>query len=202
MGNRSTRGTGIFETILAKKRANVAKSLIPERFLKGRLLDIGCGSYPYFLSNIDFLEKFALDREDTIRCSGINYSNADLNHVEKLPFDDGFFDVVTALAVIEHLDPAALVRTVKEIRRVLKNKGLFILTTPARWTDKLLRILAKINFVSEQEVLEHKSLFSDKELQCLLARGGFCDIRTGHFELGMNIYAVARKPGLRGPKGA
>ena len=36
-----------------------------------------------------------------------------------MPFDDGFFSVVTMLAVAEHLDPAALEQLLIECRRVL-----------------------------------------------------------------------------------
>ncbi|MFA5104212.1 MAG: class I SAM-dependent methyltransferase [Candidatus Margulisiibacteriota bacterium] len=193
MNNRRTRGNGLLENLLAKKRAEVAKSLIPQRLLNGRLLDIGCGSYPYFLSKINFTEKFALDKEDTRRFHDIKYFNADLNNIEKLPFNDEFFDVVTALAVMEHLDPSILPKTVKEVRRILKKKGLFILTTPAGWTDRLLNFLAKINLVSKQEISEHKSLFNSSELKTLLTKAGFRNVRTGNFELFMNLFAVAEK---------
>ena len=57
----------------------------------------------------------------------IKIKKVDLN-VEKLPYADGEFDLVTCSEVIEHLENyRALVR---EARRVLKPGGLLVLTTP------------------------------------------------------------------------
>jgi len=48
--------------------------------------------------------------------------------LERLPFRDGAFDLVTANMVVEHLrDPGQIL---KEIRRILKPGGLFIFHTP------------------------------------------------------------------------
>ena len=49
-----------------------------------------------------------------------------------LPFKAGYFDVVTAFDVIEHIPQSRLKGLLAEIRRVLKLKGLFVLTTPNR----------------------------------------------------------------------
>jgi 2-polyprenyl-3-methyl-5-hydroxy-6-metoxy-1,4-benzoquinol methylase len=46
----------------------------------------------------------------------------------RLPFDDGFFDLVTSFQVIEHISNTA--RYLAEIRRVLKPGGTALLTTP------------------------------------------------------------------------
>ena len=56
-----TRGKGLLEPSLARLRANRANQLIPKSLRDGRILDIGCGSYPYFLSHTSFQEKFAID---------------------------------------------------------------------------------------------------------------------------------------------
>lgn len=60
--------------------------------------------------------------------NGIKVIKADINE-EKLPFPDGYFDIVVCDATIEHLDwsPKDLF---KDVRRVLKDGGLFLLTTP------------------------------------------------------------------------
>jgi hypothetical protein len=46
-----TRGRGLLEPWLAKMRAQRANRLIPAELRAGRILDIGCGSFPYFLSH-------------------------------------------------------------------------------------------------------------------------------------------------------
>ncbi len=46
-----TRGYGLLERFLAKKRAKMANEIIPLALRTGRILDIGCGPFPYFLLN-------------------------------------------------------------------------------------------------------------------------------------------------------
>lgn len=60
---------------------------------------------------------------------------------EKLPFDDGCFDVVICDATIEHLNesPKTLF---KEAHRVLKDDGIFLVTTP-----NLANLLRRIRFL-------------------------------------------------------
>ena len=57
-----TRGHGLLERFLARKRACMANQLIPSHLRNGRILDIGCGSFPYFLLNTVFTEKCGLDK--------------------------------------------------------------------------------------------------------------------------------------------
>jgi hypothetical protein len=57
-----TRGKGLLEPLLARLRTQRANLLIPPELREGRILDIGCGSYPYFLAHTAFKEKFAVDQ--------------------------------------------------------------------------------------------------------------------------------------------
>src|SRR5680860_1278407 len=119
-----TRGHGLLEKFLAKKRAEKANSLISENLRKGRILDIGCGTTPYFLTNIEFKRKYGID--PFIKQS--SNKNIKLLNVaiekEKMPFEDDFFDVITMLAVFEHIEEKDIEIVTREIRRVLKKDGL------------------------------------------------------------------------------
>ena len=57
-----TRGKGLLEPTLAHLRTQRANRLIPTDLRAGRILDIGCGSFPYFLAHTSFEEKFAVDQ--------------------------------------------------------------------------------------------------------------------------------------------
>ena len=63
---RSTRGFGLLESFLARRRGSLAKSFIPLTGPKGRILDIGCGTFPSFLLSLRHQEKFAVDRHGSI----------------------------------------------------------------------------------------------------------------------------------------
>lgn len=191
-----TRGSGLLENILSKKRTKLALSKIPEDYYSGKILDIGCGLYPYFLSKIKFKEKYGLDKDVVnIRNGKIKIIKMDLCNIKKIPFENNTFDVITALAVFEHVERHIAIAITTEIFRILKKNGLFIMTTPARWTNYLLKILAKFNIVSIEEINEHKDLYTKTDLFNILEKSNFNEknINIGSFEFFMNLYAVAKK---------
>lgn len=187
----------MLEGFLARQRANRANALIPEQLRTGRILDIGCGTYPAFLTGTRFAERYGLDRVELadIRIPGITLVEHDISDGSPVPFEDSFFDVVTMLAVFEHLEVPALSRLLWEIRRMLRSGGIFVMTTPVSWTEGLLRAMSSAKLVSHEEIGEHKAQYSGREVASLLVEAGFdsSSIRHGTFELGMNVWAVARK---------
>jgi SAM-dependent methyltransferase len=194
---RPTRGGGLLESFLARMRAQKANQLIPAQLREGRILDIGCGSFPYFLSHTFFREKFALDRVSPQRqLSDIHWHNSDLNTDTRLPFEDRFFSVVTMLAVVEHLDPNKLEHLLSETYRVLTPGGMLIITTPAAWSDGLLRAMARVNLVSREEIEEHAFAYTLPILGWYFGRAGFphSHTRFGYFELWLNMWATATRP--------
>jgi SAM-dependent methyltransferase len=191
-----TRGSGLLEQFLAKQRSKIADHNIPDVLRNGKIIDIGCGTYPYFLNNTVFNSKYALDKMISNSILGdISIINHDINKTAMLPFENEFFDVVVMLAVIEHIEPYNLEMLFSEIKRILKYKGLFIFTTPSKWTAKLLQILAFLNIVSKYEIEEHKHAYNHNELKNVLSKANFIfnNISLGYFEFFMNIYGVVKK---------
>lgn len=111
--------------ILAAIRANCA-------LFSGRLLDYGCGRMPYksyILEHSGVTEYVGLDIATAPDYGGVRPDvvwNGDI-----LPFEDGFFDVVLATEVLEHLFDAG--SSLREINRVLKKGGLLFFTVPYVW---------------------------------------------------------------------
>ncbi len=191
-----TRGDGLLEPWLARKRAEKANALIPDHLRGGRILDVGCGSYPYFLTHTYFKAKFAADQQSNR--SGrlkIAWSQIDLNTEPSLPYEEGFFNAVTMLAVVEHLRPASTVQLFDEAYRVLAPGGRFVLTTPAAWSNGLLHLMARLGLVSKEEIHEHVCVYSLPLLGQLLVRAGFTmdKVQLGYFEFGLNLWAAAER---------
>ncbi len=119
----------------------------------------------------------------------------DIENGQEFPFLADSFDAVTMPAMFEHIDPGKLVDIVKNIYRVLKPGGLFVLTTPASWTDGLLRVMASAGLVSREEIEEHKDAYSPGKIMEILRRGNFRSgmLRYGYFEMFANIWVTATK---------
>lgn len=99
---------------------------------KKTILDVGCGEGTL----LEILRKqnnevFGVDASQ----NGINKCQPkkltcyllDLNH-HYLPFKDDYFDVVTCLETMEHLENPY--HCLREIKRVLKKEGLFLISIP------------------------------------------------------------------------
>ena len=194
-----TRGKGLLEPTLAHLRTQCANRLIPADLRAGRILDIGCGSFPYFLAHTSFQEKFAVDQlpmaKETAVQNQIEFFSLNLNEAPHLPFEDNFFSVVTLLAVVEHLNPASMALLFQESHRVLKPNGTVILTTPAAWSDGLLKFMANINLVSAEEIHEHAFAYTLPLIGWHFGQAGFemTKVKFGYFEFMLNMWATARK---------
>jgi SAM-dependent methyltransferase len=194
-----TRGNGLFEPFLAHLRAKKANSLIPLHLRSGRILDIGCGSYPYFLAHTTFKEKFSIDQsplsDQAITQLEISSYTLDLNSKPSLPFENGYFEVITLLAVVEHLDPQSMARLFSEINRTLRSGGVIILTTPAAWSAGILNFMARAGLVSIEEIHEHVFAYTLPLIGWYFGQAGFemNKIRFGYFEVMLNMWAVAEK---------
>ena len=194
-----TRGKGLLEPTLAHLRTQRANQLIPPDLRAGRILDIGCGSFPYFLSHTSFEEKFAVDQlpmsKEAAAQNRIEFFTLNLNAEPRLPFDDNFFSVVSLLAVVEHLDPDSMAILFRESHRVLKPGGQVIMTTPAAWSDGLLKFMARLNLVSAEEIHEHAFAYTLPLIGWHFGQAGFemKKVRFGYFELMLNMWATATK---------
>ncbi|HVD46701.1 MAG TPA: methyltransferase domain-containing protein [Candidatus Limnocylindria bacterium] len=200
MTTKVTRGHGLLEGFLARQRTRQAQKLIGVDRRHGRVLDIGCGSFPLFLASTSFAEKFGLDRvavgvSDDVRAQDVKLIEHDLASGRELPFPPDFFDVVTMLAVFEHVDPDLITNLVREVRRVLRRGGVYVMTTPSYWTEGLLKLLAGLGMVSREELDEHTRNYRHPDIRSILLDAGFAvdQVRLGYFEAAMNTWATAVK---------
>jgi ubiquinone/menaquinone biosynthesis C-methylase UbiE len=115
------------------------------------------------------------------------FMKGQLDH--KIPIEDSIVDVITSLAVLEHIQhPATFVN---EILRVLKPRGCCILTTPSPRAKPLLEFLACRRIISEQDIRDHKHYYTSNQLRCLLSE--FTSVKISYFQFGFNTLVFAMK---------
>jgi SAM-dependent methyltransferase len=96
-----------------------------------RVLDAGCGSGRTLQELVDYgqVSGLELNAEAAELARGRGLGEVMIGRLEELPWDDGTFDLITCLDVIEHVpdDVAALI----ELRRVCRPGGWLLVTVPA-----------------------------------------------------------------------
>ena len=161
------------------------------------LLDVGCGWEAKFLQNIEpYVEEaigiyFKAPNLNTKKIKTIKQTITD-----KLPFDDLRFNIVTMLAVLEHIEQPVLMT--KEINRILIEGGYVVITVPSRISKPLLEFLSyRLNIVNPEEIRDHKHYYNKKDIEDLFLPCGFKIIKHEYFQFGMNNFCILRKEGLQ-----
>ncbi len=193
-----TRGFGFLETFLSFQRVKKANKIIYEHKKSDLILDLGCGSYSYFLTQTKFNTKFGIDQVTKnleFKHQNITLINHDINDCSDLPFKDNYFDVITILAVIEHINRNKVNNLLRKCYSLLKKDGILIITVPAKWSNIPLKLMAKLYIVSPEEINEHKNKFTLQEIKKKLCTVNFQEenIRAGYFEFFLNVWICAKK---------
>jgi SAM-dependent methyltransferase len=100
--------------------------LASQSFIKGRLLDIGCGKRPYALI-YDPLVIASIGTETAFTPHGTAEADA-ICYAEALPFSQDSFDTILCTEVLEHTQQPFL--AMQEFSRVLKPGGYLLLSVP------------------------------------------------------------------------
>lgn len=159
-----------------------------------RLLDVGCGRTAAFLQAVSPRIDYGVGVDFKVKEMQLNnIQTVQLKLAEELPFADSSFDVVTLLAVLEHIEHEKPI--LKEIRRVLKPGGKLILTVPSVWSQPILEFLSyRLKIVDEAEIRDHKRYYNrDRLKQVLIEQTQFSNFSHHYFQLGMNNFCMVEK---------
>lgn len=112
-----------------------------------KILDLGCGSgrhVEYFAKNglevygIEIAREGIKATKDLLKKEGLQ-ANLKVGSVYKrLPYKDNFFDAVVSTQTIHHGKIQKIRKVIKEIKRVLKTKGLIFITVRKKRCGKNL----------------------------------------------------------------
>lgn len=181
------------EDVLSRWRGAHVKQFIPAQSI---VCDVGCGYKGNFLfslaNEVDAGYGFDIAVDANMSTDTIHLQSVDIN--QSIPLADNSVDIVTSLAVLEHLSNR--VDHLREIYRILKPGGNLLLTTPTPKNKPLLEFLAfRLHVTDATEIADHKCYLTDNELRTILINAGFADtnIITRMWQLGLNNSVRAKK---------
>lgn len=180
-------------------------SLGLRRFLKirhdkgARVLEVGCGtgiflrSLKHYRPDLEAfgcdISKTAIDTAKENKEQNIYYEVADA-HV--LPYEERTFDIVVMMDVLEHLELIEVV--LQQVKRVLKEKGVFYLLVPCeanKFTLHWLMWKLKIGHNLKKRYAGHIQRFTRKDIHKFIKDAGFKIIKeTFSFHFIGQIYDI------------
>ena len=162
----------------------------------GRHLDLGCGQHPrnpYGLS-----ELYGVDISPQAGSGGgFDIRRANLA-IEPIPFEDGFFNTVSAFDFIEHIPRQAIYPAEKSVRlpfialmdevwRVLKKDGLFYAVTPAYPSLQAFQDPTHVNFITEET---HQYFCGETPAGRMYGFNGRFEVCRAHWALHKNTHSA------------
>jgi len=169
----------ILEPLLRRFRIRQVLPYV-KRYPQCALLDIGCGWEAKLLRELEphLSSGIGIDfKAPDIKTDRIETISATLD--KELPFQDQSFDLITMLAVLEHLDhPQAILN---EIARLLRPGGGLLLTVPSWYAKPVLEFLSfRLGIVNPDEIRDHKQYFNREDLFELV--GAIPGLQIGHHQ--------------------
>ncbi len=169
---------------LRNRRMSRVGGLIPSG---SRVLDVGCRDGHLFQYLGDRLgEGVGIDPEPLAGHDGERYRLLTGWFPQDLPDDVGTFDVITLVAVLEHLQPDAQTQLVEDCRRLLRPGGRVVLTVPSKEVDTILSVLMKVRLVADDSVDQHWGFDARRLTVPLFEQAGFTTLVHSTFQLGLN----------------
>jgi 2-polyprenyl-3-methyl-5-hydroxy-6-metoxy-1,4-benzoquinol methylase len=165
--------------IIIEREIRIARMV--SSYVQGRVLDWGCHHglslclFRMWLGNAVELHGCDVFEGDAYKAFH-DYSEAlyrRLTHPYRLEYEDSFFDVVLSNGVLEHVPNE--VESIREIRRILKPGGEFVITAlPNRYsyTEAVARL---------RGIACHDRLYTPGSLGRTLSREGFEVVASKHF---------------------
>lgn len=151
---------------------------------KVKMLDVGCGEGQFYDAIREYrpqLDYYGIDLSEgqvnKAKNKGLKVVSHDVT--KHWPFPDSSFDVVVAFEIVEHVFDTDFF--VQECRRVLKDDGIFVLTTPnVAALGERLRLLRGIK---------------PSMVECRVSENSSGHIRAFDYS---NLYSLVRDNGFRG----
>lgn len=99
--------------------------------------------------------------------------------------DDAQADVITMLAVLEHLPPSEQQKVADACARILRPRGRVVITVPSPRVDSILHVLERLRLIDGISLHEHYG-FEAESTPALFPVDQFAITEHKRFQLGLN----------------
>jgi ubiquinone/menaquinone biosynthesis C-methylase UbiE len=164
-----------------------------------KMLDVGPGNATFAeqLRELNYHNIYGVDIDNYVpdehKHLFVKFETADLN-LDKIPWQDESFDVVTAWCVLPHLENPF--HCVREIARVLKKNGLFLFTVPHLTSKPSIAYFKKYgNFSMYRNKNNHIILFTQSIINKMVEK--YFDILEIEYAVRPKIFSGGFRKTLR-----
>ncbi|MCX5685204.1 MAG: class I SAM-dependent methyltransferase, partial [Planctomycetota bacterium] len=162
-----------------------------------RLLDVGCAAGPLRYAAPCVAEYVGIDsgvEEPAQTGNALFFRGWFPDDLPKLPP----FDVITMLAVLEHIPEEKQADVAEACFRLLTPGGHLLITTPSPVVDDILAVLKFLRLVDGIAIEQHYG-FKPSRTPGIFSAVGFTLVEWSRFQFGVNHLFVFRKPKTDSP---
>lgn len=178
-----------FDRVLQRWRMAIARRHIPAG---ARLLDVGCADGA-LLRTLRASLRSGVGVDPSLpgrsECGGVVLLPG--RFPESVP-EGEVFDVITLLAVLEHVPRAEQGVWARACAERLTSGGLVVATVPSHFVDPILHALKRMRLIDGMGIEEHYG-FRASMTEPLFANAGFRMVRHERFQAGLNNLFVFQK---------
>ncbi len=181
------------DRLIRDRRIGQAIRVIPSG---ARVLDVGCDDGALFRRLGPALgQGVGLDPALEGPHTGERYRLEPGTFPADAPEEPGSFDVITMLAVLEHLSTDEQQAAAEAASRLLRPGGRWVLTVPSPLVDRLLEVMIRLKLLDGMDADAHHG-FAPGEVEPLVVGAGFDLVVRRRFQAGLNnLFVFDRRAG-------
>jgi ubiquinone/menaquinone biosynthesis C-methylase UbiE len=171
----------------------ITREILNKRISRGKILEAGCGvgNWVMILENMGW-NVFGVDISLRSLQKAASFANKNNKKVQflmgdlrSIPCKENSFDVIVSYGAIEHFHETS--RAVEEFFRVLRVKGVCLVTTPNPYSFHRLLGRHVLNITKSRALgyVGYEKAYTPQQLASLLQRNGFTSVSCGILSDGM-----------------